>query len=165
MCKCSLLLWPMRIVVERANRYHVFAQSQVKSLRIVAFAVGHWSSSMVKSLFWRLSIVELSQFLTQAFKFAPGSTVRMEQRAFGGILRLLRSDWSLRWLDVCICTDASEKGLREGCRELAPEVGRVSERTRFKRSSRSILARSRALRPIASEAGLECCWSDDVTCP
>ena len=57
---------------------------------------------------------------------------------------LLRSDWSLRWLDVCICTDASEKGfafaVREGCRELPSEVGRVSERTRFKRSSRSIRA-------------------------
>ena len=55
----------------------------------------------------------------------------MEQNAFGGILCLLRSDWSLRWLDVCICTDASEMGFafasREGCRELASEAGRVSE--------------------------------------
>ena len=38
----------------------------------------------------------------------------MEQRAFGGILCHLRSDWSLRWPDVCIFTDASEKGLRVG---------------------------------------------------
>ena len=41
-----------------------------------------------------------------------------------------------QWLGVCICMDASEKGfafaVREGCCELASEVGRVSERTRFK---------------------------------
>ena len=92
------------------------------------------------------------------------STVRMEQIAFGGILCLLRSDRSLRWLDG-ICTDASEKGIalavREGCRELASEVGRVSEWTRFKNSSRSIRAKSRALRTIAPEAGLECFSSDE----
>ena len=56
--------------------------------------------------------------------------MRFEQRAFGGILCLLRSDRSLRWLDVCICADASEKGsafaVREGRCELASEVGGVS---------------------------------------
>ena len=65
------------------------------------------------------------------FKFArtshlvsrePWSTVRMEQRTFGEILCLFRNDWSFRWLDVCICTGASEKGFafadREGGREL-----------------------------------------------
>ena len=80
-------------------------------------------------------------------------------------LCLLRSDWNLRWLDFCICTDASEKGfafaVREGCRELASEVGRVSERTRLKRSSKSIRAKSGALRSIAREAGLECSSSDE----
>ena len=59
-------------------------------------------------------------------------------RAFWSILCLLRSDWSLRRLDVCMCTDASEQGfafaVRERCRELASEVGRVSEQTRFKSS-------------------------------
>ena len=83
----------------------------------------------------------------------PWSTVRLERRAFGGILCLLRSNWSLRWLDVCICTDASEKGfafaVREGCRELASKGGGVSERTTSRRSSRSPRARSRALRSIA----------------
>ena len=61
-------------------------------------------------------------------------------------LCLLRSDWSLRWLDVCICTDASAKGfafaVRRGCRELASEVGRVSERARFKRSRANTLQRT-----------------------
>ena len=38
--------------------------------------------------------------------------MRTEQRAFGGVLCLLFSDWSLRWFDVCICTDASETGSR-----------------------------------------------------
>ena len=59
----------------------------------------------------------------------------------------------------------SEEGLavavREGCRELAWEVGRVSERPWFKRSSRSIRARSRALRSIAPDAVLECASSDE----
>ena len=70
----------------------------------------------------------------------------MEQRAFGGSLCLFRSDWSLRWLDVCICTDASEKGFafaaREGCRELASEVGLVSDRrrlTEYRRGPKSTL--------------------------
>ena len=78
----------------------------------------------------------------------------------GGILCLFRSDWGLRWLDVSIRTDASEKGfafaVREGCRELASEVGCVSERTRFKRSSRS-----RALRSIAPDVDLESSSSDE----
>ena len=39
-------------------------------------------------------------------------TLRMDQRAFGSILCLLCSDWSLRWLDVCIYTGASKKVVR-----------------------------------------------------
>ena len=101
---------------------------------------------MVTSLsFLALSNRRALSLLDASFKFArasclvsgePWSTVRMEQRACGGILCLLLSDWSLPWLVVCICTDASEKvfafAVREGCLELASEVGRVSERTRFK---------------------------------
>ena len=83
----------------------------------------------------------------------------------GSILYLLRSDWSLRWFDVCICTDASEKcfpfAVRAGCRELASEVGRASERTKFKRSSRSVCAGSRALRSIAPDVDLECSRSEE----
>ena len=52
-------------------------------------------------------------------------------------------------------------GVREGCRELAGEAGRVSERTRFKRSSWSIRARSRALRSIAPDVVLACPSSDE----
>ena len=90
--------------------------------------------------FLALSNLGVLSILHGSFKFARASylvfgerwsTVRVEQRAFGGIFCLLRSDWSLRWLDVCICLDASENGIafavREGCRELASEVGRVSE--------------------------------------
>ena len=136
---------------------------------------------MVTSLFWRSAIVDLSQSLTPAssslrgvfFGFS-GALVNRAQGTEGiwGIQCLLRSDWSLRWLDVCICTDASEKGfafaVREGCRELASEVGRVSERTSFKRSARSIRVRSRALRSIVRESclgvfkfGRGC----DIACP
>ena len=42
------------------------------------------------------------------------------------------------------------------------EVGRVSGRTRLKRSSRSIRARSRARRAIAPEVGLVCSSSDET---
>ena len=65
--------------------------------------------------------------------------------------------WSLRRLDVCICTGASDKGFASAVREGCPGP----ERTRFKRSSRSIRARSRALRSIALEAGLESSSSDE----
>ena len=72
------------------------------------------------------------------------------------ILCLFRSDSSLRWLDVCICLDASEKGfafaVREGCRELRKLV--VSRNgTKFERRSRSIRARSHALRCVAPDVG------------
>ena len=58
--------------------------------------------------------------LDASFKFSQASYLGQEgqgqlcawNRAFEGILRLFRSDWSLRWLDVCICTDAPEKGSR-----------------------------------------------------
>ena len=57
----------------------------------------------------------------------PWSTVRKEQKAFGEILCVLRSDWSLIWLDVCICTECVRKRVllhgSAGCRELAPKVG------------------------------------------
>ena len=90
----------------------------------------------------------------------PWLTVRMEQRALvgidSGIVCLFLRDWSLRLLDVCICTEASEKGfafaVREGCRELASEVGRVSERTSFQRSSRSGRAKSCGLKTVAPES-------------
>ena len=109
---------------------------------------------MVTSLFWHSAIVELSQFLTQAsssrgrgiwFPESRGQLCRWSKEYLVEFLCLLRSVcWGLRWLDVCMS-----------------EVGRVSERTRFKRSSRSIRARSRALRSIVPEAGLECSSSDE----
>ena len=106
-----------------------------------------------------LSILDASSKFTRASDLVPGeswSVVRFEQKAYGRILCLLRSDRSLRWLDVCICTDAIEKGfvfaVREGCRMLASEVGGVSERRRLKRSSRSIRARSRARRSTSHKS-------------
>ena len=54
------------------------------------------------------------------FQESRWSVVRVEQRDFGRILCLLCSNWSLRWLDVCIGTDVSEKcfafAVREGYR-------------------------------------------------
>ena len=73
------------------------------------------------------------------------STVHKEQIVRGDLK-------SLPQLDVFICTDASEKvfafAVGEGCRELDSEVGRVSKRTRLKRSSTYTHARSRALLPF-----------------
>ena len=99
--------------------------------------------------FWRSAIVELSRILTQVsssrgrriwFPESRGQLCVWRKEHLVEILCLLRSDWSLRWLDVCICTDASEKSfafaVREGYRELASEVGRVDK---FKRCSRSIV--------------------------
>ena len=63
-----------------------------------------------------LSILDASfKFERASYVMAgePWSTVRMGQRAFEGIQCLLRSDWSLRCLDVCICTDASRKRVRD----------------------------------------------------
>ena len=60
MCLAMKCLRPTRIVVGRAIGYHVFAQSHGRSLRAVALAVGHWSSSMVTSLSWRSAIVKHS---------------------------------------------------------------------------------------------------------
>ena len=56
-----------------------------------------------------LSIVDASfnfAWASYLVSAEPGSTVRKEHRAFGDVLCLLRSNWSLRWLDVCICTHA-----------------------------------------------------------
>ena len=49
----------------------------------------------------------------------------------------------------CVRKKGFAFAVREGCGELASVVGRVSERTRFKRSSRPIRARPRALHSIA----------------
>ena len=44
---------PTRLAVERASGQHVFAQSRVRSLRVVASVGERWSSSMVTSPPWR----------------------------------------------------------------------------------------------------------------
>ena len=91
--------------------------------------IGGWAMELVNG---HESFFDAELQVCARFKFALApclvsgelwSTVRKEQRAFGGLY----------------VSSASEKGfaftVREGCRELASEVGRVSERTRFKRSS------------------------------
>ena len=51
--------------------------------------------------------------------------------------------------------------VRQGCRELVSAVGQVSQRTGFKRRSRSIQARSLALRFIAPDVDLEISASNE----
>ena len=150
----EVLMFSVRIAVERANRCHVLVQSHGRSLRAVAFAVGRWSSSMVTSLCRHSGMVALSQSLMPAsssrgrliwFQESHGQPCVRNRRAFWGEHHV--SSAVIGVFAGLMSTDASEKGfafaVREGCRELASKVGRVSERTRFKRSSRSIRARSR----------------------
>ena len=111
--------------------------------------ISDWTMELINGheYFLTLSNRGALSILVVSFKFARVSylmskyswlTARMKQKVFDDILCLFRSDWSLRWLDVCIDTDASEKdsafAFLEGCRVLASEVERVSEGTRFKRS-------------------------------
>ena len=60
----------------------------------------------------------------------------------------------------CIGKRASRFAVRQGCRELVLEDGRVSERRGFKRSSSSIRVRSHALRFIAPDVDLKISGSD-----
>ena len=162
---------PRSIAVERANGYLAFDSSRGRSLRAVATVGGRWSLSMGTSCSWHSAAVVLSRSLMPAstlrerptwFQESLGQPCARNRQHCVGIICLLRSNWSPRWLDVCTCTDASEKGVvREGCRELASEVERVLELTRFRSSSRSIGARSRALRCIAADAALRDSRSDE----
>ena len=138
--------------VSPANAYCSGTGKRISHIRLVARTVSSRRRNSgramelvkVTSLSWRSAIVVLSHSLMQVScsRGRDGQLCVWNKEHFGRIQCLLRSDWRLRWLDVCICTDASEEGfafaVREGCRELASEVGRVSERTRFKSSSRSI---------------------------
>ena len=88
------------------NGYHVFAQSHGRSLHAVGLAGGRRSSSMVTSLSWQSAIVEFL-VLDASFKFAGGVFLGFRRamvnctRALGEIRCLCRSEWSLRWIDVC----------------------------------------------------------------
>ena len=137
----------------------MFVQSRGRSLCAGAPAAERWSSSMVTSLSWHSAIEVLSQSLTPASNLRgrphlvagePWSTVRMEQRVVG------RRRWEggrEGGMLCLLCRDASEKCLafavREGCRE-----GSRGE-------TRSIRARSRALRSISPDVDLTCSSSNE----
>ena len=116
---------------------------------------------MVTSLVWRSAVVGALSILDQGrlvwFQESHGQLCVWSNEQSEEFF-VFSAVFGLRWLDVCTCTDASEEGFvfadREGCRELASEVGRVSERTKFKRSSRSIRDRSCAIRSIAPDVVL-----------
>ena len=84
---------------------------------------------MVTSHSWR-SLTPASSSRGRPVWFQEKHGQMCAYRVFGRIPCLCRSDWNLRWLDVCICTDASEKGfasaVREGFRELAQRLTRSS---------------------------------------
>ena len=106
--------------------------SRGRSLRAVATAGGRWSLSMGTSCSRHSAAVVLSRSLMPAstlrerptwFQESVGQPCARNRQHCVGIICLLRSNWSPRWLDVGTCTDASEKGfafvVREGCREFA----------------------------------------------
>ena len=85
--------------------------SRTDGMFAVASAVGRWTSSVGHESFRALSKRGALSIMDASFKFArvsdlvsgePWSTVRVEQRAFVGILCFLWNDWDIRWLDVCI---------------------------------------------------------------
>ena len=163
--RCSRVvkyLQPTGIEMERTTGYRASDQSRGRSLRAVATAGGRWSLSVVKSPSWHSATVVLSQasYLRDVPTWFQESHVQLCvcNRELSGELSVFSAVcWSLRRLDVCICTGASDKGFASAVREGCPGP----ERTRFKRSSRSIRARSRALRSIALEASLESSSSDE----
>ena len=172
MLKC---LRPTHIAVERANGYHASALSRGRSLRTVAVAVGQWTSSMVASLFWRSAIVELSQSMMHASS-SRGRLIWFQESlgqlwvwskehlvesyvfsemigAFAGLTsasaRVHRKRASRSWI------------VKEAASWLRRLVESQSGRGSRGAPARSIRARSRALRSIAPEAGLECSSSDE----
>ena len=134
--------------MRRASEYRVFAGSHERSLRVVASAGERWGSSVVTSPARRSAIVWLSQFLTPASSsrgrliWSPESRGQMCVWSKDGILCLLRSDWSLRWLNVCICTDTSEKASHsrfvKDAASWRRRLGESQSGQGFRRSLRSI---------------------------
>ena len=130
---------PTHVAVERAN---------VRSLRGDVSAVGHWGSSMVTGLSWRSAFLELSGQLCVWSK-----ELMVESNVFSAVIGVFAG---LTSASVRMHRNgASRSQFVKGVPERASEVGRVSERTRFKRSSKSCRARSRALRSIALDVGVE----------
>ena len=66
------------------------------------------------------------------------NSVKAELRAFSGLMALLVADWSRPWNSVVTVSDASEEGFGVCAAawepQVAAEVGRVSERDRFRRA-------------------------------
>ena len=136
--------------------------------RVMELDNGH-GSFLALSNRGALSILDASFNLARASYLVSGdpwSTVHMDQKehleqsyVFSAVLGAFAG------LTSALVRMHRKRGFafatREGCRELASEVGRVSVTTRFKRSSRSIRARSRALRSIAPDVVLECSGSDE----
>ena len=168
-----------RIAVERANGYHAFDHSRGRSLRAVALAGERRSSSMVTSLSCHSATVVLSRSLPPASNLRGRPT--WHQGSHGQLCGWNR-DHSVEfsvfsaasgvcsgWMSASVRMRQKKRvrvrGLREGCRELASEVGRVSERTRFKRSSRCIRASRMRSVPSRQMSVWKCSSSDENEVP
>ena len=108
--------------------------------RTVEIILGH-------ATFCALANRRLLSIFNAAYKFVRSSyssptplwsSVRDEFRAFAALMPFLQSDWHRPWNQLVTCTDASEEGYGVCAswwpRSTVASVGRVSERSRFKRS-------------------------------
>ena len=126
---------------------------------------------MVTSLSWRSAIVVLFQSMMPASNLRWRLTWFQESVGQLFVENVGHAEASYVFFAVsgvfAGLTSASVRKHRKkgfafaGCRELASEIGRVSERTVFKRSFRSIRARSRVLRSTSPEVGCNCPGSDE----
>ena len=150
-------LQPKHIAVELVSGYHGCSVAQTSR------RIGGWAMELVTNHEYLRSsaIVMLSQFLMQAscsrgrvFDCKRASVHCAYVRIFVGL-----ASASVGCIGRGLCSRC------QGGRELVSEVGGVSERTSFKRSFRSIGARSHALRFIAPDADLEisCSGENEVS--
>ena len=135
--KCS------RITPERFHRVRqairgLLRRSKVsgKTLEIV---LGHATFCALNNRML-LPVFHSAYKFVQSCYFSPSAlwpSVRQELQCFAGLMIFLRADWWLPWNDLVCCSDASTTGFgvctAKWSKTDVAAVGRVSERSRFKR--------------------------------
>ena len=157
---------------KRISRIRSVARTVSSRLRIGGRAM---EPSTVTSLFWRSAVVELSQFLMQVSSFAWASYL-VSGAPWSNCAYGAKSIWRQSCVFSAVIgvfvgvTSASVRMHRKRASHLRfvkdaaswpRRLVESSERTRFKRTPRSIRTRSRALRSIAPDVVLECTSSDE----
>ena len=164
MCGCELRQ-PRRAAVVLRNELSVFARLPGRSPRGAVSATEPWNSLVDVSLSWDFSDRGALSSMQASFKFdlSPYLVSRQPWQlstrssfvAIGVCLGLMSAPLVMQRRKVLRWRFAM------GCRELASEVGRVSKRTRCKRNSRSVRARSRSFGALALDAMSEYSRSEE----